>query len=315
MATVATLATLIAHAVDSFRQWESTRTALPAGVLVLLATLVVLAADGEVRRRLRHEPALLVPFCCGIAADWLVTQVLHHVVGAWFAAAGTWPIAGLTFSLSIATLLAMLIAVFVSAWTTALVVDVARGERAVDRLGPALQRAARRYWQVLGANVIGHGVVLLGTAGLLAIAARSGFAPPLLVFAGLFTVAWNLASAALLVQVVADDRPFVAGIRTAFAGARAGWRSLVWPKLWQLALLGTFVWLQTTEGHNQRFTWQLHMQWAGGHPSTSHWYSDTCKFVEAAASPLLQTMLGAALTCVALANQLRAARLVVPPRS
>ena len=310
VATVAALATLIAHAVDSVRQWEASRAALPAGVLILLAILVVLVADGEVRRRLRHEPALLVPFCCGIAADWLVTQVLHHVVGAWFSAAGVWPIAGLTLSLSVATVLAMLIAVFVSAWTAALVVAAAGGERAVDRLGPALQRAAHRFWQVLGVNVAGHGVMMVGTAGMLAMAARSGFEPPLAIVACLFTIVWNLASATLLVHVVADDRPFATGVRAGFASAWTGWRAIALPKSWQLATLGTVVWLQASEGHHQRITWHLHMQWAGGFPNASHWYSDSCKFVEAAASPLLQTMLAAALTSVALANQIRAARLM-----
>ncbi|MBK8096993.1 MAG: hypothetical protein IPK26_07795 [Planctomycetes bacterium] len=310
MATLAALATLIAHAIDSIQNWEASRAALPAGVALLLITLVLLFADPLVRRQVRHQPALLVPFGCGIAADWLVTQVLHHVVGAWFTTLGAWPIAGLTFSLSVATVLAMLIAVLISAWTTALVVAVARGERAADQLGPALRRAGQRYWQVLGANVFGHGIVLFGAAGMLAAAARSGVEPPLAVIACLFTLVWNVASAALLVHVVADDRSFAAATRTAFLSALTGWRTLAWPKLSQLAVLGTFVWLQTTDGRNHRFTWHLHMQWAGGHAHTSHWYSDYCKFVEASASPLLLTMLSAALTGVALANQIRAARLL-----
>jgi hypothetical protein len=107
----------------------------------------------------------------------------------------------LSFSVSVLFLVSVLLEVAYGAWTTTLILDTVRQGRADP--ARALCGLKRCFLRVLGLEAIGWGALFAGLA--LAIAMAPAAMPLTILFIGLGSLLWNLATAALL--PVALDEP------------------------------------------------------------------------------------------------------------
>jgi hypothetical protein len=157
------------------------------------------------------------------------------------------------------------------AWATALVLDDAGG-------GPAdpwraLAGLRRWFWRVLGLESVGWCVLFATLAAALALG--PGALPVTLVLMVLGSLAWNLATAALLPAGLDGRLSFGAalrhGVRASWAGKARWWK----PVVLQLLLLGlvTFIHVPYTDAGPGRYAqrsrteWGVNAFWTGGYES------------------------------------------------
>jgi hypothetical protein len=259
---------------------------------LVVAALAVALAVGLLMPRaagqLGRHPDLLVPlglltFTDG-ALGWL--QLLP-ALATLLTSARAVNLLGIGFSLSAGFVLVILLHVAYAAWVTVLILDVVRADRA-DPVG-ALAGLGRWFLRVLALESLGWVVLFAGVALAIALAATGGIVLALGVI-GVWSLVWNLSTAALL-PVALDGRlrlgeALVRGIRASWEGVgRWGLAVVV-----QLLLLGlvTFLYLSYTETTPAGYTthtstnWSVNGFWTGGYENGCRWYD---KLMEALQAP------------------------------
>jgi hypothetical protein len=278
-------------------------------VLALAVTLSLLLV--RVPPALLRHGDLLVPLGLYVAAVPLANGAL--TLPALAALAAPWwsgQILGLGLSLSAALVLQIGLAVFYGGWTTRLIVQAA--ERGRTDLVGALAGPWRWFGRVFVAEMIGWGVLLALIVPALAIASVA--MPVTLIFIGVASLLWNLATAALLPVVVASRRPLGAALADGF---RAGWREK--GRWWhvvvvQMLLLGwvTFLSVSFTASTGpgkvttkSTTTWNVNGFWTGGYEDNSRWYGKVAEVYETQPLALATTLLGLLFGVLAVAVKVR----------
>ena len=203
-----------------------------AAIAVGLACLVLLPAAMD---RLRRHMDLLLPLGLLVPTEALLTALAAvPVLAAVLSPSWSFKVLSLSFSLSLVFLLQIALAVAYAGWTTSLILQAVRHDRVEPLEGLAGIRGW--FWRVLGAEALGW-VVLFAVLAV-GIVVGAAVLPLALIGIGIFSLVWNLATAALLLVVVAEQRPFGETVRE---GIRASWqRKNRWwlPVVTQMILLG-----------------------------------------------------------------------------
>lgn len=291
------------------QDWGSTVLVLAVPAVAFACVVLMPRATSKLSRHLD----LLLPLGLYITAvELLGFLTTLPVLASVLAPSWSFKILSLSFTLSVAFLLQIALAVTYGGWTTALILQAVKE----GRLDPtvALARIGKWFWRVLGAEIIGWGVLFLG----LAVGLTVGIAvlPVALISLGVFFLVWNLMTAALLPVVVAEQAPFGTaikqGIRISWTGKGRWWLAVVA----QMALLGcvTFVSVSYSShspsilqgsgnsdvdrvvsnmfNRHEKTHFGVNGFWTGGYEDECRWYSDLMKVAEAKKLPLVETLLG-----------------------
>jgi hypothetical protein len=280
-----------------------------AGLAVGLMLALILPA--ATRRLLRHKD-LLVPLGLYVSAGALLNALAAAPAFArLLAAAEPVKLFALTFTLSLAVVIQVVLGVIYAAWTTTLVLQVVREDR-TDLAGTFADIG--RWLRVLCAEFIGWAVLFAGVAVAIAIG-RASIGVALFLIAVL-TLAWNLATVALLPVVVAERRPMLAALADGFRQSRARMGRWCVPVVGQMVLLGwiTFIHVSFTSyprpgsvTTHTKTNWQVNAFWTGGYEDTCRWHGDLMKAVEVEPLPLVNTLLGLVFGVLAVVIKLRVA--------
>jgi hypothetical protein len=288
-----------------------------AVVAVGLAFLRVLPA--ETGRLFRH-PDLLVPLGLYVTVD-IILGLLAKVPGLAAVLTPAWPakIFSLGLSLSLSFALQVVLAVLYAGWTTVLVLQAVRRDR-VDLAG-AFAGTGRWSPRAFGALFIGWAVLFAGMIVAVAIGSANITLALVLIAGG--SLAWNLATAALLPVAIVDPRPFPKAVGE---GIRVSWRrkGRWWlPLVLQMILLGWVTWVHVSYAvsprpgmvtTHTRTSWHVHGFWTGGYADTCHWHTDLMNVAEVPPLPLVNTLLTLVFGVLAVAVKLRVvAGLSEPP--
>jgi hypothetical protein len=215
-----------------------------------------------------------------------------------------------TISLSLVFAAQLPLGVIYAGWTTALILQAVRQDR-VDPLG-AFTDMGRWFLRVLGAEFIGWAVLFAGMA--IAIALGTVAIGLALVLIGASSLAWNLATAALLPAAVAERGSFHAALGK---GMRVSWTRMGrwWlPVVLQMILLGwvTFIYVSYASSSRPgsvttqtKWSWQVNGFWTGGYESDCRWHDDLMKVIEAEPLPLVTTLLGLLFAVLAIVVKFR----------
>jgi hypothetical protein len=228
--------------------------------------------------------------------------------------APTWSLKlfSISLSLSLAFAIHVLLGVVYTGWTTALVLQAISQDR-VHPVG-AFTGIGRWFLRVLGAEFIGWAVLF--TCLAVAIALGSASIALAMVLTGAGSLAWNLATAALLPVVVAERRSF----RAAFGeGMRLSWTRMGrwWlPVVLQMVLLGWVTFIHVSYSYSPRpgsitmqtrTNWRVNAFWTGDYQDNSGWHADLMKAVEEEPLPLVTTLLALLFAVLAIVVKLRIA--------
>jgi hypothetical protein len=262
---------------------------------------------------LRHGD-LLVPLGLYVIATH-VTNALLALPALAAVATPSWSIQllGLGLSLSLGIVLQVALAVAYAAWVTRLVLQAVEDDR-TDLVG-----ALAGPWQLLGRVFVAEAAGWVGLMALMVPAvALAGAALPVGLFAiGALSLAWNLATAALLPVVAASREPLA---RALAEGFRASWsrkRRWWYVVVVQVLLLGgvTFVSVSfTTSTGPGNFTsknntnWSVNGFWTGGYEDSCRWYGAAAAAYETQTLPLVTALLGIVFAVLAVAVKLRVVR-------
>ncbi|HKB02160.1 MAG TPA: hypothetical protein VKD90_08070 [Gemmataceae bacterium] len=278
-----------------------------AGLAVGLMLALILPA--ATRRLLRHKD-LLVPLGLYVSAEALLNALatsgpFARLIGA----SEPVKLFTITLTLSLALVVEIVLGVIYAAWTTALVLQAVREDR-TDLAGTFADIG--RWLRVLCAEFIGWSVLFAGAAVAIGIGQASiGLA--LFLIAAL-SLAWNLATVALLPVVVAERRPLLAALAAGFRQSRARMGRWCVPVVGQMVLLGwiTFIHVSYTSyprpgsvTTHTKTNWQVNAFWTGGYEDTCRWHGELMKAVEAQPLPLVNTLLGLMFGVLAVAIKLR----------
>jgi hypothetical protein len=298
------------------------------GFLVLVAAVLAVGLTlglvlPALWRTLRRHPDVLIPLGLYVPAD----AVVRGLATVPAPAAGLSPIRTVTlFSIAVPLSLAFAAEVFLwvvyTGWTTVLVLQAVREDR-VDATA-AVSNIGRWFFRVFGAEFIGWSVLSLCFP--VAMALETVSLGLYLLVIGAASLAWNLASAALLVVVVGEDTSFPVALRR---GVEQSWthvRHWWLPVVAQMILLGwaTFIHVKFSTSsssgsqliiHTQEKTkWGVNGFWTGGYQDDCRWYADLMKAVEAEPLPLVTTLLALLFAVLAIAVKVRiAAEIYVAP--
>jgi hypothetical protein len=280
-------------------------------VVVIAATMALRLLFAAFWRAVRARPDLLIP----LAVALLGSEILgwcSRIPG--LAALQTPALSGRPFGLSLAFSFASALGIALwaayAAWQTDLII---RTLPSSGPISPGPWPSIRRgFGPVVAVLALGTVVLLVGLAFCLALTAAS---LSLGMFAmGLFSLAWNLATTALLPIVLIQDGPIRNRI---VAGLRKSWRlkARLWrPLLTLLVLMGlvTFSYsytrvtipaaggvTHTTESSN--WSLQVHCFWVGGYENECYWYSDAMANSKAPPVPVLTWWLGLQFLVLAVA--------------
>ncbi len=263
--------------------------------------------------RLRQHMDLLLPLGLYLPATELLGGLMViPVLSAVLSPSWSFKVLSLSFSLSVAFFLQIVLAVLYGGWTTILVLQAVRQGHVNPVQGFA--DVSSWFWRVLGAEAIGW-VVLFVALGI-TIAVGVAVLPLALLAIGVFALVWNLATAALLPVVVADRRPFGESVRE---GIRASWQG---KGRWRLAvvaqmvLLGWVTFLSVSYTSNPRpgsFSTQnktdfsVNAFWTGGYENECRWHSKLMAVVETKPLPLTDFLLGVLFAVLAVIVKLEVA--------
>jgi hypothetical protein len=295
-----------------------------AGFVVLILAVLAVALTFRLflptaQAQIRRHPDLLVPLGLLVLAEaalgWLL--LLPPVAAV---LAPSWPLQlwALTFSVSAGFVLTLLLRIGYATWMTVLVLEVVPLERA--DLGGTFSSVRRWFWRVLGLEALGWGVLFLGLAGAIAVAAAA--VPLALVLMGVGSLLWNLMTAALL-PVALDDRlpfwtAFRQGVRVSWVGKARWWK----PVVVQMLLLGwvTYLSVSYTEAkpgsvttHNKS-NWSVNAFWTGGYEDESRWYGKLLEVLDAPPLAVISTALGLVFGVLALGVKLAIVAQLQPAR-
>lgn len=278
-----------------------------AAAIGLTCALVVPAAT----RLLRRHTDLLVPLGLYITTEALLNALLAiPLLSAMFSPAWSSKVLTLSFSLSLAFLLHLALAVFYSGWTTALIVQAVRQ----DRVDPAGSLAEFPDWflRVLGALAFGWGVLFACLAVVIAIGAA--FLPLALLLIGGFSLAWNLLTAALLPVIIGERGPFWSSVRKGIRVSREGMSQWWLPVVIQMVLLGwvTFLYVSYTNTsgpgsystHNKT-DFSVNGFWTGGYENSCRWHTKLMQAVESQPLPFVEFLLSVLLAILAILVKLK----------
>jgi hypothetical protein len=282
-----------------------------AGLAIWLTLWILLSAAA--RRLLRHKD-LLIPLGLYIPAAALLTA-LAAIPALAAVLVPAWPVKlfTITIALSLAFLIQLLLGVLYAGWTTALIIQAVRQDL-VDPV-EAFFNMGRWFLRVLGAEFIGWAVLLACVVVAIGLGtASTGLA---LVLIGACSLAWNLATAALLPVAVAERGSFRAALGK---GLRVSWRRMGrwWLLIFvQMILLGwvTFIHVSystssTSPGRatlttHTKTNWQVNGFWTGGYEDTCRWDAELMKAFEAEPLPLVTTLLGLLFALLAILVKLQ----------
>jgi hypothetical protein len=272
-----------------------------------LACAVVM--PGASKRLLRHT-GLLVPLCLWVfAQEALSTAMAWSALAPLFSPSWSFNLFQIGVSLSLGFVLQVLLAVFYGAWTTVLVLQAVGSDR-VDP-GAGFPEAGRRFWRVLGAECIGWVVFFAGLGLVFAIGAA--LLPLALISVGVLSLAWNLATAALVPTVVASSGPFLQsvgeGIRTSWATKRRWWLAVVV----QMLLLGWLTYFSVTYSTSgpgtfhttHTTTMSVNGFWTGGYENECRWHTKLMAAVNAQPHPMVEFVLGLTFSVLAIVVKLK----------
>ena len=281
-----------------------------ATIAVGLTCFVLLpAATGKLARHLD----LLLPLGLYLSAEGLLDALMAiPVFSAVFLPSWKLQMLSLSFSLSLLFLLQIALAVLYAGWTTVLIVQ-ATGRDHVDPLH-AIQTAPHWFWRIAGAEVFGW-VVLFA---VLAVVITVGVVvlPLALIVIAIFSLVWNLATAALLLVMVSTRTPFGATLRE---GMRVSWdgKSRWWPAVVaQMVLLGwiTFFFVSYTSNPRpgsfstqNKSDFSVNAFWTGGYEDECRWHTKLMAAVDAKPLPLVEFLLGVVYAVLAIAVKLQIA--------
>jgi len=288
-------------------------------VAVLAVGLTCLKFMPVATGRLRRHMDLLLPFgLCTVAEALLEGLAAIPVVSSLLTP--SWPlrILSLSFSLSLIFVLQIALAVLYAGWTTILILQAVR-EDDVDPI-QGFTTALNWFWRVLGAEALGWTVLF----GMLAIAITVGAVvlPLALIAIAVFSVVWNLMTAALLPVVVAERKPFGESVRE---GIRISWggKSRWWlPVLAQMVLLGwiTFIVVSYTSSPRpgsfstqNKTAFGINGFWTGGYDNECQWHTKLMATVEAEPLPLAEFLLGVVFAVLAIVVKLEITAHVYSP--
>ena len=260
---------------------------LAIAVPAVLATVVVMMPNAG-RRLLRH-PDLLIPLGLLIFAEavlgWLA---LLPMAGPLLGAAKSVNLVGIGLSISVTFVVAIILRVAYAAWQTTLIMQATNEDRS-DTIA-TLAVARRWFLRVLGMETVGWVVHFLGIAVAFALAPAAIVLT--LIAIGLWSIVWNLATAALLPVAVQGTPGFFAALVRGISVSLAGLRHWGYVVIAQLLLLGlvTFCSVTYTEKQGANTTtksnsnWSVNGFWTSGYEDTCRWHE---KMMEAASAPKL----------------------------
>lgn len=267
---------------------------LMLAVAAVIGAVIFLMPDAG-RQLLRH-PDLMVPLGLLVFAEALVGWLALVPVAGPLVAAKPVSIVGIGLSLSAVFVIVILLRVAYAAWQTSLILHVV----GADRSDPieCLANARRWFLRILAMELFGWFFLFVGVAAALLLA------PVAMVLAlltiGVWTIVWNLATAALLPAAVLEPGSFLKAICRALAIGRQGlgrWGHVV---VAQLLLLGaaTFYSVSFTEKqgasttHNSTSSWSVNGFWTGGFENECRWYEKLAEITKAPRVPLLSMLFG-----------------------
>jgi hypothetical protein len=283
-------------------------------IFILAVALALLALLRPALTTLLRHGDLLVPLGLYVTATH-VTNTLLALPALAVVATPSWSIQalGLGLSLSLGFALQVALAVAYAAWVTRLVLQAVEHDR-TDLVG-----ALAGPWRLLGRVFV---VEAAGWAGLMALMvpaiALAGAALPVGLFAiGMLSLAWNLATAALLPVVVASREPLARALADGFRAGWSGKRRWWYVVVVQMLLLGWVTFLSvsfTTSTGPGSFTtrsntnWSVNGFWTGGYEDNCRWYGAAAAIYETQTLPPVVTLLGIVFAVLAVAVKLRVVR-------
>jgi hypothetical protein len=246
---------------------------------------------------LRRAPDLLVPLGLLVFVEAVVGWLLLlPPLAAVLAPSTSVKVLSLSFTVSLAVVLTILLRVAYAAWMTTLVLDAVREGRA--DLPRSFARSWRRFGRVLALVFVGWGMLFLGLLLVITLAACA--MPLALVLVGLGSLLWNLATAALLPVALGEELlrfgPALGkGIRVSWSFKGRWWKLVVV----QMGLLGwvTFVSLSYTEERPGSTTtrsvtnWSVNGFWTGGYEDECRWYGKVMEALQAPGLAVVSTAL------------------------
>jgi len=134
---------------------------------------------------------------------------------------------------------------------------------------------------------------------------------------GALSLAWNLATAALLTVVVASREPLARALAEGFRASWSGKRRWWYVVVAQMLLLGWVTFLSvsfTTSTGPGSFTtksstnWSVNGFWTGGYEDSCRWYGTAAAIYETQTLPPVATLQGLAFAVLAVAVKLRVVR-------
>jgi hypothetical protein len=285
-----------------------------AGVALMLRFLM----PGTAGKLLRHRD-LLVPLGLLILAEaalgWLMLLPWMAAVLAPSTVLRFWV---LSFSISAAVILSILLQMAYSAWTTCLILSTVR--HGWSDPAAELRGMVRWFLRIFGLECIGWGVLFAGLACAIAIGAVGALPLALLLIAA-GSLIWNLATAALLPAALDERLRFWEAFRR---GVSISWQNI--GRWWaiilvQMILLGwiTFFAVSYTEAKpgsttvQSRTNFSVNGFWTGGYENECRWYSKLMQVMEVPTLAVISTSLAIVFGVLAVAIKLRISEDIVPP--
>jgi hypothetical protein len=280
-------------------------------VVVIAAALALRLVFGAFWGAVGARPDLLVPSGVALLGVEIVGWCSRMPgLGALLAPSLSGRLLGISLGISLGGVLEVGLWAAYAAWQTDLII---RALQSSGPISPVPWSSIRRgFGPALAVLALGTVVLLVGLAFCLALAAASLW---LGLFAmGVWSVAWNLATAALLPTVLIRGGMIRSRIA---AGLRASWRlkGRLWrPVLTLLVLMGlaTVFYVhtkttvpgaggvtQTSETTNSSF--HVHCFWVGGFDNECYWYPDVMADSKAPPVPVLTWCLGLQFLVLAVA--------------
>jgi hypothetical protein len=264
----------------------------------------------ELAKLSRHWD-LLLPLGLYITAQGLLELLMViPVLSTMLTPFTSFQVLSLSFSISVAFILQLALSVVYAGWVTALIIQAVR-ENQVDPLSCFVGKP-NWFWRVLGAMAIGWTVEFAVLAVVLAVGMV--VLPLALLAIAVFSVVWNLMTAAFLPVVVSEDKPFGDVLREGF---RVSWENK--SRWWlvvvaQMVLLGWVTFFAVSYTSNPRpgtFTTQektdfsVNAFWTGGYEDECRWHSKLMAAAEAKQLPLAQFLLSLVFAVLAVLVKLR----------
>ena len=275
--------------ISSFRL--DTGLFLGMGVLVfftfavtLVSVLLMPRAAGAMARGLD----LLVP----LALLTVASKLLHWlaalpILGAVLSPSFPFRLFTLSFSISLQFLIGVALAVAYAAWVTTAVLELVRNGKS-DPCA-TLPSAMRRFWRMLGLEIIGWAVVLIPTS--LIILSMPVFGLFALLPLALLAAVWNFSSAALLPVALQNKFGFGQAVRAGLIVSIANFRKWWLLLLAQMLLLGLVLFFYSHSGGSTNVSWNINAFWTGGYEDNCRWYGKLAETFRTSKLPLVETLL------------------------